>query len=84
MSKLCCQHGPTSINLSLFSVNYIYRTPGCFVLSSGLGDDQKSHWQAGRQAGRLAGFQISCASNFLQCDSVALLWFGLFGLSQAS
>lgn len=54
MSKLCCQHGPTSINLSLFSVNYIYRTPGCFVLSSGLGDDQKSHWQAGRQAGWLA------------------------------
>lgn len=34
----------------------------------------------GRQAGRQAGFQISCVANFLQCDSVALL----SGLSQAS
>lgn len=40
--------------------------------------------QVGRQAGRQAGFQISYASNFLQCDSVALLLFGLSGLSQAS
>lgn len=69
-----------SLLLLLSFVNYIYRAPGCLVLSSGLGDYQKSHWQAGRQA----GFQISYASNFLQCDPVALLLFGLSGLSQAS
>lgn len=34
--------------------------------------------------GRQAGFQISYASNSLQGDSVALLLFGLSGLSQAS
>lgn len=38
----------------------------------------------GRQAGRQAGFQISYASDSLQGDLVALLLFGLSGLSQAS
>lgn len=40
--------------------------------------------QVDRRAGRQAGFQISYASNFLQCDSVALFLFGLSRLSQAS
>ena len=63
-SQLCCQYDPARTSLSFSSVIYIYGAPGCLMLSSGLGDDQKSHWQAGRQAGRQASFQISCASNF--------------------
>lgn len=77
---LSCQRGPAGTNLPLSAVNYIYRAPGCLGLSSGLGDDQKSHWKAGRQA----GFQISHGPNCLRCDPAALLLFGLSGLSQAS
>lgn len=48
--------------------------------SSGLGDDQKSHRQGGRQASK----SHMLLSLSLQGDLVALLLLGLSGLSQAS
>lgn len=35
-----------------FPVSHVSRVPGCLVLCSGLGNDQKSHWQTGRQASK--------------------------------